>query len=155
ARWCAIAALAAVSLSACDEPGGGAVGAAAGVQEETVAIRSGDVTLAGTLVRAAARGRAPRVVIFHGSGPQPRDLETARWFAAQGVVALTYDKRGVGESGGDFRTVPFMELARDGLASVAWLRQRADVDPARVGVWGLSQGGWLGPLAASESSDVA
>jgi dienelactone hydrolase len=145
---------------------GGSVGAACtsgadrppanpGIREEAVAFRNGDVTLAGTAVLAAGRGRHPAVLLFHGSGPEPRNLAMARWWAAQGVTALTYDKRGVGESTGDFRTVPFMTLHLDGLAGVAWLKARPDVDPARIGVWGLSQGGWLGPLAAAHSSDIA
>jgi dienelactone hydrolase len=153
-----VAALVPVLLSACDRSPTAAVTAqtgTAGVQERTITFQNGDVTLAGTYLRPAMPGRVPGVVLFHGSGPQARDLDTARWFAAQGVAALAYDKRGVGQSTGDFRRVPFMDLTRDGLAGVEWLRQRADVDPSRVGVWGLSQGGWLGPLAASESNDVA
>jgi pimeloyl-ACP methyl ester carboxylesterase len=79
----------------------------------------------------------------------------ASWFAEHGVAALAYDKRGVNESTGDFRKVSFTELAGDGLAGVAWLKARADIDAKRIGVWGLSQGGWLGPLAASRSRDIA
>jgi len=79
----------------------------------------------------------------------------ALWFAEQGLAALTYDKRGVGESSGDFRQVPFMDLAGDGLAAVTLLKARSDIDPRRIGVWGLSQSGWLGPLAASQSREVA
>jgi uncharacterized protein len=94
-------------------------------------------------------------VLFHGSGAQSRDLVTARWFAAQGVAALAYDKRGVGESGGDFRAVPFLELSDDGLAGIEYMKSRKEIDGKRVGVWGLSQGGWLGPLAASRSSNVS
>jgi len=97
----------------------------------------------------------PAVVLFHGSGPEERNLFMARWFAAEGVAAFAYDKRGVGESGGDFRTVPFMDLCDDGLAAIAYLKSRKEIDPKRIGVWGLSQGGWLGPLAASRSVDVS
>jgi pimeloyl-ACP methyl ester carboxylesterase len=79
----------------------------------------------------------------------------ARWFAEQGVAALTYDKRGVGESTGDFAQVPFTELCGDGLAAVELLRARKEVNRRQIGVWGVSQGGWLGPLAASRSPDVA
>ena len=80
---------------------------------------------------------------------------TARWFADRGIAALAYDKRGVGESTGDFRAVPFMELCDDGLAAIEYLKTRKEIDAKRIGVWGLSQGGWLGPLAASRSADVA
>ena len=113
-----------------------------GIREEAVSFRNGDVTLAGTAVLASGVGRHPAVLLFHGSGPEPRNLAMARWWAAQGVTALTYDKRGVGGSTGDFRTVPFMILHLDGLAGVAWLKARSDVDPARIGVWGLEPG-WL------------
>src|SRR5262245_56054799 len=124
------------------------------VRTEAVRFQSGGVTLAGTLFVPDERGRHPAVVLFHGSGPEPRNAHVADGFARHGVAALTYDKRGVGESTGDFRSVSFTELSGDGLAAIRTLRARADVDAGRIGVWGLSQGGWLGPLAASRSPDV-
>jgi len=126
-----------------------------GTHEEAVKFASGKIMLAGTLVLPEGAPRYPAVVLFHGSGPQKRDLSTARWFAGQGFAALAYDKRGVGESDGDFRAVPFMELCDDGLAGIDYLKSRGEIDAKRIGVWGLSQGGWLGPLAASRSEDVA
>jgi dienelactone hydrolase len=126
-----------------------------GASEETVHFTNGGVTLAGTLVLPEGSQPHPAVVLFHGSGPQKRDLFTARWFAAQGIAALAYDKRGVGESTGDFRKVPFMDLSDDGLAALQYLKSRKQIDAKRIGVWGLSQGGWLGPLAASRSTDIA
>jgi pimeloyl-ACP methyl ester carboxylesterase len=126
-----------------------------GTSEETVHFVSGDITLAGTLVLPGGSEPHPAVVLVHGSGPQKRDLFTARWFAAEGIAALAYDKRGVGESGGDFRKVPFMELCDDGLGAIKYLKSRKEIEAKRIGVWGLSQGGWLGPLAASRSADVA
>jgi dipeptidyl aminopeptidase/acylaminoacyl peptidase len=126
-----------------------------GTSEETVHFASGDITLAGTLVLPERSQPHPAVVLVHGSGPQKRDLFTARWFAAEGIAALAYDKRGVGESGGDFRKVPFMELCDDELGAIKYLKSRKEIDAKRIGVWGLSQGGWLGPLAASRSADVA
>jgi pimeloyl-ACP methyl ester carboxylesterase len=120
-----------------------------------VTFRSGEVALAGTLFVPDAGGRRPAVVLYHGSGPQSRDRFTGRWFAEHGVAALAYDKRGVGESSGDFRAVPFTDLVDDGLAGIAFLKTRAEINPKHIGVWGQSQGGWLGPLAASRSKDVA
>jgi dienelactone hydrolase len=120
-----------------------------------VTFQSGDATLSGTLFLPDDGRRHPGIVLFHGSGPEARNTFMARWFAEHGLAALTYDKRGVGSSTGDFRAVPFTKLTADGLAAVALLKARADVDPARIGVWGLSQGGWLGPLAASQSRDIA
>ena len=125
------------------------------VHEEAVRFANGKVNLAGTLVLPESPGAHPAVVLFHGSGPQTRDLFTARWFASQGIAALAYDKRGVGESTGDFRAVPFMELCDDGLAAIGYLKSRKEIDAKQIGAWGLSQGGWLGPLAASRSAEVA
>jgi uncharacterized protein len=124
-------------------------------REQAVHFASGDIALAGTLVLPEGYQQHPAVVLVHGSGPQKRDLSTARWFAAEGIAALAYDKRGVGESSGDFRKVPFMELCDDGLGAIKYLKSRKEIDAKRIGVWGLSQGGWLGPLAASRSADVA
>ena len=126
-----------------------------GNSEEAVHFVSKGFTLAGTLILPRGTQPLPAVVLFHGSGPQTRDLPTARWFAEQGVAALAYDKRGVGESDGNFQAIPFMELCNDGLAGVAYLNSRKEIDAKRIGVWGLSQGGWLGPLAASRSAQVA
>jgi len=125
------------------------------IHEESLTFPNGDIALSATLFLPAGSAKHPAVVLFHGSGPQRRDTFTAHWFAEQGLVALAYDKRGVGQSTGDFRAVPFMDLCNDGLAAIAYLKSRPEIDPQRIGVWGLSQGGWLGPLAASRSSDVA
>ncbi len=124
-------------------------------RQEAIHFSSDGFTLAGTLYLPAGAGPYAAVVLFHGSGAQPRYEFEGPWFAAHGVAALTYDKRGVGESTGDFRSIPFMTLCDDGLAGIQLLKARGDIDPKRIGVWGLSQGGWLGPLAASRSSDVA
>ena len=124
-------------------------------REESVHFASGKLTLAGTLILPGAAARHPAVFLFHGSGRQERDLSTARWFAKQGFAALAYDKRGVGDSTGDFAAGPFMDLCDDGLAALEYLKSRKEIDPRRIGVWGLSQGGWLGPLAASRSADIS
>jgi pimeloyl-ACP methyl ester carboxylesterase len=125
------------------------------VREEPVHFASGTLILAGTLILPSGPPPYPAVFLFHGSGRQARDLSTARWFAEQGFAALAYDKRGVGESTGDFRAGPFMDLCADGLAGVEYLKSRKEIDRRHIGVWGLSQGGWLGPLAASRSADIS
>src|SRR5271168_4367041 len=142
--------VAALLLCGCSTPA-----ANPNVREEQVRFRNGDVTLGGTLFLPAGSKSHPAVVIFHGSGPQARDSFMGRWFAKLGIACLTYDKRGVGESTGDFQKVAFPALVDDGLAAISLLKTRKDIDAHRIGVWGLSQGGWLGPLAASQSKDVA
>ncbi len=156
AIWSLVAAVVAAAVSTgCSNVRSSSVPEVRGVRDESVTFPSGGTTLSGTLFLPASGDRHPAVVLFHGSGPQPRNPFMARWFAEHGVAALTYDKRGVGASTGDFRTVAFIDLAADGLAAIALLKARPDVDSKRIGVWGLSQGGWLGPLAASQSKDIA
>jgi uncharacterized protein len=154
-RWSAgLALVAALQFSACANHGASPSGRH-NIHEEAVRFVSDNLSLAATLVLPEGPQRHPAVVLFHGSGPQTRDLFTAHWFAEQGVAALAYDKRGVGESGGNFRTGPFMDLCDDGLAAIEYLKSRKEIDPKHIGVWGLSQGGWLGPLAASRSADIS
>jgi pimeloyl-ACP methyl ester carboxylesterase len=71
------------------------------------------------------------------------------------VAVLVPDKRGAGKSAGDWRSADFWELATDALAGVELLRNHEGVHPQRVGLVGLSQGGWIAPLAAARSRSVA
>ncbi|WP_405135155.1 alpha/beta hydrolase family protein [Nocardia sp. NBC_01388] len=68
------------------------------------------------------------------------------------MTTLVFDKRTIGYS-----TIhrDFSLLADDALAGVALLRARTDVDPAAVGLWGFSEGGWVAPLAAARSPEIA
>lgn len=126
---------------------------------EEVRYANGDVPLAGLLMLPPARGPVPGAVIIQGSGRSDRTNQWARAIAEElvrgGVAVLLTDKRGSGASGGDWQTAGFDDLASDALAGVAVLRARPDVDPARVGLAGLSQGGWIAPLAAARSPHVA
>jgi pimeloyl-ACP methyl ester carboxylesterase len=126
---------------------------------EEVRYASGDVALAGLLMLPQERGPVPGAVIIQGSGRSDRTNPWARAIAEElvksGVAVLLTDKRGSGASGGEWQTAGFDELAGDALAGVAALRARADVDPSRVGLVGLSQGGWIAPLAAARSPHVA
>ncbi|HEX6250001.1 MAG TPA: alpha/beta fold hydrolase [Gemmatimonadaceae bacterium] len=124
---------------------------------ESVRFGNGDLDLAGTILRPSTNGSHPAIVLVHGSGPQTRD-SYLRWFADQfaraGFVALIYDKRGTGESGGERwpQTVgSFDDLADDAVAGARFLADRPYVEADRIGIWGLSQGAWIGPLAAARA----
>lgn len=125
--------------------------------EEPVRFRNGAVELSGTLILPATKGPHPAAVVTHGSGPVSRESLRLSAFhlARHGIAALVYDKRGVGESKGDWKEASFDDLAGDALAGLQLLKGRPDIDPRRIGLTGGSQGGWIAPLAASRSSDVA
>ena len=130
---------------------------AAAFTEREVAFRNGATELRGTLLLPAGSARAPAVVFLHGSGPATRAgaRPYAEEFARIGVASLVFDKRGSGASGGSWLTASLDDLAGDALAAVAWLKVQERIDPARIGFWGASQAGWVAPLAASRSPDVA
>lgn len=127
---------------------------------EPVKFRSADLTLAGDLYPArGVKGRAPAVVLIHGSGPQDRRgyasiIELlARRFADAGVTALAFDKRGVGESEGDWTRAGFEALASDVRAAEAYLKSRGDIDARRIGYAGSSQAGWIAAQAIRDGAD--
>ena len=123
---------------------------------ESIEIRNGDVVLRGELLVPTTKRRHPAIVLAHGSGPATRHV--GMWnvfFVRLGMAVLSLDKRGAGESIGDFRTASMDDLASDWLAGVTFLKSRSDIDPRRIGVHGSSQGGWTAPLMAARSSDVA
>jgi uncharacterized protein len=124
------------------------------IDREEIRIPVRDTVLDGTVVAPRDPGRYPAVVFVHGAGGGSRSalIDQAEYLAGVGVVAIVYDKRTVGYS---FANRDFDLLADDALAAVRLLRERPEVDPDRVGLWGVSEGGWVVPIAAARSSDVA
>jgi dienelactone hydrolase len=116
---------------------------------------SGELTLRGKLVKPEGEGPFPAVVLVHGSGDESAVDHYADpyLFASHGIATLVYDKRGTGESEGKY-TQNFHMLARDVLAAVEWLRGRPDIDRSRIHLAGYSQGGWIAPLAASQTEGI-
>ncbi len=125
-------------------------------RNEEVAFRNGEVVLRGTLTLPANAARFPVVVLLHGSGPARRPLGVWQYFLARyGIATLTFDKRGAGASTGDWQTASFEDLAGDALAAVLFLRARKDINPRQIGLWSNSNSGWVVPIAAARSTDVA
>ncbi len=147
-----------VGLPPAEASASGAIPAPAGLTSTEVSFTGfGGLTLHGTVLAPAKTTGTPwaGVVLVTGSGagvPREHLLTEATEFARHGVAALIYDKRSVGYT--LFRR-SYSELADDALGAIDVLRAQPGVDPAKVGVWGLSEGGWVAPLAASRSSEVA
>ncbi len=133
-------------------------------KKEEVVFHSDTVKLAGTLTIPSTPGPHPAVVMITGSGPQNRDEELfgmkpfkiiADHFTRNGIAVLRYDDRGVGGSSGSTSQSTTADLAKDALAAIHFLQSRNDINPKEIGLCGHSEGGIVGPLAASESRDVA
>ena len=127
-------------------------------RREDITFRVGDVVLSGTLLRPKSTGLHPGIVFLHGSGTETRwgtPFFFADRFARNGVAALVFDKRGSGQSTGDWRTISYEELAGDYLAAVHFLQTQSGVNPTQVGIFGHSQGGTIAPLIAARPGAVA
>lgn len=116
------------------------------------AVRSGDVTLAGEIVRRVDRAPAGGIVIVHGSNDEPRTMfgPWLAYLAARGWAVAVFDKRGSGKSTGDWRTGDFTTLASDVRAVGKFLRAQDGLAAKPVGLLGISQAGWIMPLAAED-----
>jgi pimeloyl-ACP methyl ester carboxylesterase len=132
--------------------------------QEEVKIVNGPITLAGTLTLPPSPGRHPAVVLITGSGPENRDEEVfgfkvfrliADHLTRNGIAVLRCDDRGVGGSNGSTPNSTSADFADDVVAEVAFLKARPDIDAKHIGVLGHSEGGLIGPLAATRSPDIA
>jgi pimeloyl-ACP methyl ester carboxylesterase len=121
-------------------------------------IQNGDVLLNGTLTKPEGDGPCPVVIAAHASAAGTRDFGVYQHLASIlplcGVAVFIYDRRGSGDSSGDYESATFFDLAADMQAAIDMLKLRSDIDPNQIGLWGMSQGGWIAPLTAAESADV-
>jgi pimeloyl-ACP methyl ester carboxylesterase len=123
-----------------------------------------EIRLAGTLTLPEGRGPFPAVVLISGSGPQDRDgtvfehrpyLVLADALTRRGIAVLRMDDRGVGRSSMGSPGATTSDYAGDIESALAWLRSRQEIDPARVGLVGHSEGAAIASLVASRDSAVA
>ena len=129
------------------------------VTSEQRRFKNGDAELAGTLYTPRSQRPVAAVVVTHSASSPLRTaslydhLETM--LPALGMAVFIYDRRGSGQSGTQDAGGDFALLADDAIAAAKSLKTDPRIDPRRIGIWGLSQGGWIAPLAASRSSDIA
>jgi len=124
----------------------------------------GHIQLAGTLSVPSGKGPFPAVVLISGTGHNTRDedvwghkvfLILADALTRQGIAALRYDKRGVGDSTGHYDAATTLDFTSDAEAALSWLKTQPEIDPHRVGVLGHSEGGIIAPAVAVEQKSVA
>lgn len=136
----------------------------------TVRNEVGGVTLAGTLTvprDASSSAPVPAVVLITGSGSQDRDSATpllpgyapfreiADSLGRRGIAVLRLDDRGVGGSQRGDPGATSEDFAGDIRAALAFLRQRPEIDPARLALAGHSEGAMIAPMVAVSDSALA
>ncbi|WP_369753454.1 alpha/beta hydrolase family protein [Flavobacterium sp. WC2409] len=129
---------------------------------QDVKFESQGVTLSGSILTPKKTFAA--VVIVHGSDPVKRELEFAKRLAKEGIAVFTYDKRGVGESGGvyvgpsvgtnNIDTTNLSLLSHDANTAVNTFRTYLKDKKIPIGLVGFSQAGWIIPITTSKNPKI-
>ncbi|WP_454792525.1 CocE/NonD family hydrolase [Mycolicibacterium lutetiense] len=125
-----------------------------GITEERVQIPGSAQSLDATLALPTRAEKPSGLVVFvHGDGPAdaPRDsFYRPLWeaFARAGYASVSWNKPGVQGAQGNWLHQGMHDRAVETEAVLAWARGRGDIDPHRIGVWGISQAGWVLPEVA-------
>lgn len=124
-----------------------------GIEQEHVAFLSRGTRLSGTLYYPSRQHPGPAVVLLHGASSPSQALplyeHLKQILPPLGIAVFVYDRRS-GEGQHNFQI-----LAEDGIAARNALTGNPHVDKARIGYWGISQGGWLALAAAASDSKAA
>jgi pimeloyl-ACP methyl ester carboxylesterase len=127
-------------------------------EEVTFTNMTAKVRLAGMLTIPAGPGPFPAVVLLSDAGSQDRDGTTgefapmgllADYLTRRGIAVLRFDDRGVGKSQGPAANTT-IELVTDAQAALNFLRTRAEIDLAHLGLIGHGEGGNVALLAATQ-----
>jgi len=131
--------------------------------EEEVNFTFGQARLYGILTLPTNEGSYPAIVIISGSrstgdeGVSTRYyIKHARRMVGNGFAVLRYDPPGVGQSTGESGFQSLDNRTEEAIAALQYIQSRPDIRRDRVGLWGISQGGWVIAMAAAAfPQDVA
>jgi len=128
---------------------------------EEIRFESGQFKIVGDLHLPSPRKKQPAIIFVHGDGPARRSLSRVpnpimSCFLEIGYACLFYDKPGYGESTGAFTPGKlFDERASILVDAVRVLKNHPAIDPERIGLWGISQAGYVMPKAVTTTKDIA
>ena len=129
------------------------------VEYTEISFDNGDLQLAGMLFLPEGTGPFPVAVIIHGSGASRRNnawyLSVAKHLQDNGIAVLLPDKRGSEKSEGEWVGATFEELATDTLSAIEFVEDQQMFEVSTIGLIGMSQGGSIGPVVASQSDDLS
>lgn len=128
---------------------------------EELVFHSGPFRVVGDLKLPEGKGPHPLVLFVHGDGPNSRIsggtyLPIMERMLRAGFATFAWDKPGTGKSTGQIdRSQLFEQRSRIVLDAIAVIKERPDIDAKRIGLWGVSQAGYIMPIVLSKSQDVA
>lgn len=99
------------------------------------------------------------VIFVHGDGPADASRDSfyrPLWetFARAGYASVSWNKPGVAGAPGNWLFQSMHDRAVETEAVLAWAKGRSDIDPHRIGVWGISQAGWVLPEVAADHPEL-
>jgi hypothetical protein len=122
------------------------------IANEEITFAVHDKELKGVLAFPNSESPYPAIVLLHGSDRSsmndPYYVEHAEKLVRSGFAVLRYDGPGWTSETLESRT-------EEALDAVKYLQSRPDIKSNAVGLWGISQGGWICQMAAAASVDVA
>jgi pimeloyl-ACP methyl ester carboxylesterase len=126
---------------------------------EEIRFRSGKFRVVGDLRLPEGDGPLPAIIMVHGSGSATRNGAVPfnpliEIFLRNGYAVFSWDKPGSGESTGKFSN-ELTERAAILVDGIEVLTEHPSIDPDNIGLWGISQAGWVMPLAIEQSENVA
>ncbi len=128
---------------------------------EEITFRSGDFRIVGDLKMPEGKGPHPVVLFVHGDGPNNRTSGVTyppiieRMLRA-GYATFAWDKPGSGESIGQIDRSRLLEQrSQIVLDAIEVLKKRSDINAQKIGLWGISQAGYVMPVVLSKSKDIA
>ncbi len=133
--------------------------AAAQAGEEVVMIQGSQRAIPATITLPDGAGPFPFVVMYHGTGSNRHEAGNgydllAPKLAEAGIASARFDFAGSGDSTVDYKQYTFASGITDGQDVIAYMRGLPEVDDARLGLLGWSQGGTIAMLTASRDGDV-
>jgi uncharacterized protein len=129
---------------------------------EEIAFESGSFHIVGDLRLPEGTAPFPVVLFVHGSGAADRTnfggyLPIIERILDAGYAVFSWDKPGTGESTGQVDNTPrvYHQRAQIVLDAIEVMKKHPVIDHRRIGLWGISQGGYVMPLALSQTKDIA
>ena len=146
--------------------------------ERMESFESNGIRIYGTLTwpnHASRFSPVPACLFIGGSFPQTRDgnLDNSQsdWFPTPlpqrnlfrdeaqilshlGLATFRYDKRGCGQSEGDFNTASLFDLVKDAFSAWQWLQGVPEIDASRIGVLGQSEGAVIALMLVAQNPDI-
>lgn len=134
--------------------------------DKNIRFNSHEFQLAGTLSLPESRDNVPAVLLIPGSGQVDRNenhkkiklnafYEISNFLSSHGFAVLRYDKRGVGESSGNFWTTGYHDNISDAQNALEFLKNQEQIDPKMVFLLGHSEGAFISTHIAGSGADIA